>query len=80
MANNNVAFENLRAEMGRRQITIGNIADRIGMNRYTLGRKLSRNSPLNLNEAFDIADKCFPDMTVEELFAEARNAANRKVG
>ncbi len=72
MAINNIAFRNLRAEMGRRQITIRNIADTIGMNRDTLSRKLSRNSPLNLNEAFEITDKCFPDMTVEVLFAEAR--------
>ncbi len=72
MAINNIAFRNLRAEMGRRQITIRNIADTIGMNRDTLSRKLSRNSPLNLNEAFEITDKCFPDMAVEVLFAEAR--------
>ena len=72
MAINNIAFRNLRAEMGRRQITIRNIADTIGMNRDTLSRKLSRNSPLNLNEAFEITDKCFPDMTVEVLFVEAR--------
>lgn len=72
MAINNIAFRNLRAEMGRRQITIRNIADTIGMNRDTLSRKLSRNSPLNLNEAFEITDKCFPDMKLEVLFAEAR--------
>ena len=54
---NNIAFANLRAEMGRNDISIQQIAEEIGMNRDTLGRKLSRKSSLRLQDAFKIADK-----------------------
>ena len=70
-ATNKIAFENLRAEMGRKQLTIGSIANSIGMKRETLGRKLSRESPLKLNEAFLIVQKCFPDKEVQYIFEEA---------
>ncbi len=70
---NCIAFENLRAEMGRKNLTIGEMASAIGMRRETLGRKLSRNSPLNLDEAFAITRTCFPGKSVEYLFKEAVN-------
>lgn len=68
---NKIAFENLRAEMGRKELTIGKIAAAIGMNRATLGKKLSREYPLKLNEAFLIIHKCFPGERLEYIFKEA---------
>lgn len=68
---NKIAFENLRAEMGRKNLTISSIAKAIGMNRDTLGRKLSRDYPLKLNEAFQIIHNCFPDSSIEYIFKEA---------
>ena len=67
----NVAFANLRAEMGRYEMSVQDIADAIHMNRDTLGRKLARKSPLYLNEAFKIA-KLFPtNNDIRFLFQEA---------
>ena len=48
---NGIAFKNLRAEMSRKDITIGDVAAALEMNRDTLGRKLSRKAPLYLDEA-----------------------------
>ncbi len=70
-ARNGVAYENLRAEMGRRQLTIGEMASAIGMNRDTLSRKLSRSVPMNLDEAYRLVSTCFPDCRLEDLFAES---------
>lgn len=68
MAQSNIAFENLRAEMGRRNIGIKDIAAACSFNRDTLSRKLSRKSPLNLDEAFTIQEIMFPDLDVRYLF------------
>lgn len=73
MRASNVAFSNLRAEMGRKNIGVVEMANRLGCNRDTLARKLSRKSPLNLDEAFDIQQKIFPDLDVAYLFHEAAN-------
>lgn len=70
MRANNVVFDNLRAEMGRKNIGIGDIAKAIGINRDTLARKLSGKSPLYLSEAFKIERALFPESDVRYLFAE----------
>lgn len=64
----NVVFPNLRAEMGRRNLGIGDIAMKCDFNRDTLSRKLSGKSPLHLGEAFYIQKTLFPDMDVKYLF------------
>lgn len=68
MAQSNIAFENLRAEMGRRNIGIKDIADACSFNRDTLSRKLSRKSALNLDEAFTIQKVVFPELDIRYLF------------
>lgn len=65
---NNIAFPNLRAEMGRKNLGIGDIATKCGFNRDTLSRKLSTKSPLSLVEAFNIQPSLFPDLDVKYLF------------
>lgn len=54
MKRNRVMYENVRVEMARNNLTILDIAQRVGMNRETLSRKLSGRSPLNLNSLFGI--------------------------
>lgn len=70
MKRNCIMYKNLRAEMSRRDLTILDIAKEIGMNRETLSRKLSGKSPLHIQEAFNIQQKCFPDMDIQTLFEE----------
>ena len=52
-----ISYENLRAEMGRKNITIKDMASLCGYNRDRLARKLSRKTPINLDEAFLIQQK-----------------------
>lgn len=68
MKKSNIAFNNLRAEMGRQNIGIKDLAMRCGYNRDTLARKLAKKSPLNLDEAFTIQNKVFPDKDIRYLF------------
>lgn len=65
-----VIYENVRAEMARKDLTIMDIAKGIGMNRDTLSRKLSGRSCLNLDEAFNIQKTYFPDIPIRVLFKE----------
>ena len=67
---NNIAFKNLRAEMARKQISIGEIAGYLGITRDTLGYKFSRKRQINLDEALRIARRFFPDRDVYYLFEE----------
>lgn len=67
---NNIAFENLRAEMARRQLSITEIANYLGITRDTLGSKLSRKRAINLDEALRIAREFFPEKDVYYLFKE----------
>lgn len=71
MAFAKIEYENLRAEMARANIGIGDIAETIGKNRDTASRKLAMKSPFLLAEAFAIRDKYFPGMEIGYLFREA---------
>lgn len=70
MARNNIAFGNLRAEMARENLSIGDMAKACNYNRETLSRKLSKKTPINLDEAFEIQQKFFPQLDVRYLFAD----------
>ena len=65
-----IRFSTLRAEMARKQITIKQIAEKVGVNRDTMGGKLSGKRPLFLHEAFIINRTFFPDKRVIDLFKE----------
>lgn len=65
---NKIAFENLRAEMGRKMLTIGELAKAIGSNRITLSQKLSLQHSFTLTEAIRIAEEL--GKPIEYLFAE----------
>lgn len=75
---NCIAFANLRAEMARNQITISTMADYLGITRDTLGNKLSRKRPINLDEALRIARKFFPEHDVYYLFMELVDSVSDK--
>ncbi len=66
---NNIAFANVRAAMAKAEnMTIGELAALVEMNRDTLSRKLSMSSPINLDEALKISRVL--GGSVEELFQE----------
>lgn len=71
MRQSNIAFDNLRAEMSRKNIGILDMAKGLGCNRDTLSRKLAQKSPLNLDEAFMIQRLFFPELDVKYLFAKS---------
>ena len=73
MRPSNIAYPNLRAEMGRKNLGIVEMAAGLKYNRDTLARKLSRKSHLDLAEAFDIQEKYFPECKLRYLFALERN-------
>jgi len=66
----NIMFPNLRAEMARKQITIKEIANTIGVGRAAASQKLSGKTPITLAEAFMIEKNYFPDSDIRYLFAE----------
>ena len=65
---NKIAFENLRTEMARKNISIGELAEKIGRDRSTLSQKLSQKHATTLTEAISISMAL--DKPVELLFAE----------
>lgn len=67
---NNIMFENLRAEMARKQLTIVKMASCLGITRDTLGYKLAGKRCINLDEALRIAREFFPEHDVYYLFKE----------
>lgn len=65
---NKIAFENLRAEMARKMVTISELAKAVGSNRVTLSQKLSRQHDITLTEAIRIEEKI--GKPIHFLFAE----------
>ena len=73
MRPSNIAYPNLRAEMGRKNLGIVEMATELKFNRDTLARKLSKKSQIDLAEAFDIQEKFFPECDLRYLFAMERS-------
>lgn len=67
---NKIAYPNLRAEMGRKGLTIKTLSAAVDINRDTLSRKLSKKTPISLREAFKIQLAVFPGQDIRYLFAE----------
>jgi hypothetical protein len=70
MKPNSIAYPNLRAEMSRKGITLGDLSEAVNIGRDTLSRKLSRKSPLSLREAFYIQSTVFPGLDIRYLFSD----------
>lgn len=74
-----IMFSELRAEMARKKITIKQLADKVGVNRDTMGGKLSGKRPIFLNEAFIIQRGFFPNKDVIDLFKELYDDEHKEV-
>lgn len=74
-----IMFSELRAEMARKKITIKQLADKVGVNRDTMGGKLSGKRPLFLHEAFIIQRAFFPNKDVIKLFRELYDDEQKEV-
>lgn len=61
-------YNNLRAEMARNKVTVGAIADFLGVRYATVSDKLNGRSRFFLDESFAIKAHFFPDCSVEYLF------------
>ena len=63
-------YPNLRAEMGRKHISISAMARELGMDRASLSKMLSGDYRLTLDTALSIKNKCFEKSSLEYLFGE----------
>jgi len=63
-----VAYNNLRAEMARNNITIKNIAELLGVRYATACDKLNGRFRFYYDEALKIKTYLFPDCKLEYLF------------
>lgn len=61
-------YSNLRAEMARLGITNEMMAETIGVNPGTFSAKLNQRGRLKLEEAVEIRETYFPELTVDYLF------------
>lgn len=80
MNRHNIIYENLRAEMARKNISIQDMSKEINLARTTLGNKLSGKSPIGLNEACNIKNAFFPGLNISYLFKEADSATQTQSG
>ena len=78
MKTNCIAYPNLRAEMGRKNISIQEMAKLCGFTRDSLSRKLSRKAKLGLDEAFGIQQRIFPEFDVKYLFSAEDAVKNQR--
>jgi transcriptional regulator with XRE-family HTH domain len=56
--------------MGRKNLSIKDIAEGIGLKRPTLSKKLKGESPLQLDEAYKILSRFFPEKEITYIFSE----------
>lgn len=63
-------YRNLKAEMARRGITNERLARGIGVNPATMSAKLNVVGRMRLDEAQQLRDKFFPEMTMDYLFGD----------
>lgn len=66
----NVVYPNLRAELARKKITLGELAYKLNMTLGTLSQKLNDKYPVMLNEAKRIKKIVGTDLPLEILFSK----------
>ena len=64
-------YENLRAEMARKNMTISELSNATGIRYQTLSEKLRGNSQFTVKEAKAIKSALAVDLSIDELFAAA---------
>jgi hypothetical protein len=67
-------YGNLKAEMARRGISQGQIADFLGMSLNNVNYKINGRVSFTLREVTGIKDQFFPDETIDYLFADCEAA------
>ncbi len=68
-----VGYEQVYTEMIIRNVSVGELAKRLGIHQDTLRRKLRGQSALSLPEAFAIRRALGAEMPLDMLFSEAMN-------
>lgn len=63
-------YENLRAEIARKNKTLMDLSNEIGMRYQTLSEKIRGNSSFTVKEAISIKNALNVNMSIEELFGE----------
>lgn len=63
-----MAYLNLKAEMGRRDVTIEAIASRLGIHRNSVSYKLNKEGSFSIEEADIIQKVFFPEVPLTVLF------------
>ena len=66
----NIQYPNLRAEFGRKSLTVSGMARELNMTRARLTRMLSGETELTFSTAEEIQRRYFPDRPLEYLFVE----------
>ena len=65
-----IAYPNLRAEFGRKSLTVSGIAQDMNITRARMTRMLSGETRMPIATASEIQRRYFPDLTLEYLFSE----------
>jgi hypothetical protein len=63
-----MAYLFLKGEMAKRNVTIENIAELLGMHRNSVANKINKNSSFSIEEAGVVHEKYFPDIELIKLF------------
>lgn len=61
-------YENLKAEMARKEISIGIIAELLGIHRNSVSKKVNGHCSFTVEEAVKIQETFFPDKEFKYLF------------
>lgn len=64
-----MAYKNLKAEMGRSDVSIETLSKALGIHRNSVSNKLNGTSSFSIEEAMLIRGKFFPNMEYKYLFA-----------
>ena len=65
-------FPNLEAELARRKITKGQLAEKINKTPTTLSLKLSGKAPMTLKECIEIKNALGEELSIDYLFETAQ--------
>lgn len=68
-------YENLKAEMAKKGISIDALARLLGVHRNTVQNKLSGECEFTIGEAQLISETMFPEFTIKYLFHRKLDAA-----
>lgn len=63
----------LKGELAKRNISIKELSELLGLHRNTVALKINGNSEFTISEAFEIKDAFFPDIELRELFRKTKN-------